>query len=68
MIRGKGTVILFLLYAILGAYFIFTGLNLIELPEFISVLDVWIRIVGGFFIIVGGFNHLRIKGRNRWRY
>jgi hypothetical protein len=57
----KGSMIMFLIYAIFGAYFIISSLELFSLPEFFSNFNKWITLVGGILIILGGFNYLRIN-------
>ena len=68
MEKGNGTSVLFFIYAVFGAYFIITSLDLIPLPDFFSTIDKWITLIGGILIVIGGLNHLRIKRFNRWKH
>ena len=49
----------FLLYIVVGLYFINSGFNFITLPDFILNFNKWITLLGGILIIVGGINYLR---------
>jgi hypothetical protein len=55
----------FLMYFILGAYFLNSGLLYYNVPEAIASLDKFIRIAGGVLIILGGINHLRASSKHR---
>ena len=61
---GKGGLIGFLVYLILGLYFINSAFNFITLPEFVSNVDKWIMFFGGILIIVGGINYLRASKKS----
>ncbi|MBS3071327.1 hypothetical protein J4407_03455 [Candidatus Pacearchaeota archaeon] len=58
-------IFLFLIYVLFGFYFINVSLNFVEIPEFISDLDSWIMLIGGALIILSGFEHFLIGGRNK---
>jgi uncharacterized protein involved in cysteine biosynthesis len=60
MARGKGT-LFFIIYLVLGLYFINFGFQFIKIPALISNLDKWIIFLGGIFLILGGINFLRLK-------
>ena len=53
MARGG---VFFILYLILGLYFINFGFNFIKIPAFFLTIDKWIIFVGGVFLIIGGIN------------
>jgi len=55
----KGGMIIFLLYLILGLYFINYPFNFIKIPEFIFGLNNWIIFIGGILMIVGSINYLK---------
>jgi len=66
----RGSTILFLIYVVFGAYFVLTGLkivNISQLPELVSTFDNWIKLIAGILIILGGFNFLRVN-RLKWRH
>ncbi len=56
---GKIGVIGFLLYLVVGLYFINFPFNYIEIPEYITQFNNWIIFVGGILVIIGGINYLR---------
>ena len=60
----KVGVIIFLIYLVIGLYFINSVFNFYEIPEAISKFDEWIDLIGGILIILGGLNYLRL-GRGR---
>ena len=57
--------LIFALYLVVGAYFVNYPFNFVEIPEFISDLDSWIMLIGGALIILSGFEHFLIGGRNK---
>ena len=57
----KGGIIIFLLYLILGLYFINYPFNFIKLPEFIFSLNSWIIFIGGILMIIGAVNYFRVS-------
>jgi len=59
--KRRGATIGFLLYIILGIYFINSAFNFISLPGFFSKIDKWIILIGGFFLIGGAINYLRAR-------
>lgn len=69
MVRGGGGgFLLFLLYLLLGAYFLNIGFNFISLPDFFSKIDKWIIVAGGLFLILGAIYSLKVSNYNRIRY
>ncbi len=57
----------FIVYLILGLYFINSALIYYEIPEKILTFDKWIRLVGGALIILGGINSLRVRKNKKYR-
>ena len=57
-------IIIFLIYLVIGLYFINSVFNFYDIPEIISGFDKWINLIGGILIILGGLSYLRI-GRGR---
>ena len=56
----------FLVYLMLGLYFINSALLYYKIPEQVQSFDKWIRFVGGVLIILGGINHyLRISYKRK---
>jgi hypothetical protein len=60
MARG-GAFLFFLLYLVLGLYFINVGINFIKIPAFFTSIDKWIIFAGGILLIFGGINSLRMS-------
>jgi len=58
----------FLVYFILGAYFLNSGLLYYQVPESIQAFDKFIRIAGGALIIIGGINHLRASSKKKRKH
>lgn len=56
----KGKVVWAIVYLVFGIYFINSAFNFITLPDFILNLEKWITLVGGFLILVGGINQIRV--------
>tara|TARA_Y100000034_G_C6867765_1_gene395717 strand:+ start:309 stop:515 length:207 start_codon:yes stop_codon:yes gene_type:complete len=54
----------FVIYLIVGVYFLNAPFNIIPIPGFIEGINQWIIFVGGILIIAGGINYLR-AGRNK---
>lgn len=67
MARGGGAFIFFLLYLVLGLYFINFGFNFMKIPAFLTSIDKWIIFVGGILLIFGGINSLRMSRYNSIR-
>lgn len=66
MVKELNKLIWFVIYLVLGIYFINSALIYYKIPEEILVFDKWIRLVGGCLIIIGGINSLRVrKSRNK---
>lgn len=57
---GKFGLLGFIVYLILGLYFLNKFFNLISLSMFISI-EKWIFLVGGILLIVGGIHFLKLK-------
>jgi hypothetical protein len=57
MARGGG--LFFILYLLLGLYFINFGFNFIQIPAFFTTIDKWIIFVGGILLVFGGINLLK---------
>jgi hypothetical protein len=52
--------IIFLVSAVFGLYFLNLGFNFIpQIPQALAAVDKWINIVGGILLIVGGFFAMR---------
>ncbi len=66
MAKGGG-LFFFILYLVLGAYFLNFGLNFIKLPEVATNINRWIIFAGGVLLIFGGINYLRANRYNRVR-
>ena len=60
MARGGG-LLFFILYLALGVYFLNVGFGFINMPDAISNIEKWIIVVGGVFLVFGGFNFLRVR-------
>ena len=61
--KTKG-VIWFIVYLIFGLYFLNITFGIIIIPEIIKGFENLIFFVGGFLIILGGVNHIRIGLKN----
>ncbi|MGY4884623.1 MAG: hypothetical protein ACP5NZ_03535 [Nanobdellota archaeon] len=61
MARGGGGLFFFILYLLLGVYFLNSGLNFINMPDFLTNIDRWIVFVGGIFLVFGAINFLRAR-------
>jgi cytochrome c biogenesis protein CcdA len=61
MARGGGAFLFFLVYLVLGLYFINFGINFIKIPTFFTSIDKWIIFAGGILLIFGGINSLRMS-------
>lgn len=57
--------IIFLLHLVFGLYFINIGFHFVTIPEVVSNFEAWIILIGGFLILLGGINYLRIGKRKR---
>jgi len=58
--KGFAT-LLFILYLILGFYLVNSGLSLISLPGAFASIDKWVVLLAGIFLLLGAFNHYRLK-------
>jgi predicted membrane channel-forming protein YqfA (hemolysin III family) len=63
--RKRINIIIFIVYLILGVYFINFPFQFYPIPEFISKFDNWIIFAGGIFMLFGAINYFRVK-RNRF--
>ncbi|MCX6751107.1 MAG: hypothetical protein NTZ83_06635 [Candidatus Pacearchaeota archaeon] len=66
MARGGG-LLFFILYALLGLYFINFGIQFVKIPAAISGIEKWIIFVGGVLLIFGAFRFLGANRYNRAR-
>ncbi len=57
MARGFG-VIGFLIYLIIGLYFLNFPFGWVTMPEFIKGIEKWIIFAGGILVIIGGVKYL----------
>jgi len=55
----------FLVYVLFGLYFINYGIEFYPVPDFVSDVNNWIILVGGFLIIFGGVLLLRFSKRRK---
>ena len=62
--QKSGSWLIFLVYLVLGLYFINFSIVYVEIPKAIANFNSWIFIVGGVLILLGGINHLRISGKH----
>lgn len=56
---GNGRLLFFVLYLLLGAYFINFGFNFMKVPTFLSNIERWIVFAGGILLVFGGINFLK---------
>jgi len=56
-------IFIFLVYLVLGAYFINVPFNFINIPEYISEFDSWIILAGGILMFFGAINYFQAKKR-----
>ena len=56
---GSVKLIIFLVYLVLGLYFINSALGVVTLPGFVDIIDKWMFVIGGILILLGGINYLR---------
>lgn len=62
MARGGGRSLIFLVYVILGLYFLNAGFHFIKnLPDFFLKIDRWIFIIGGGLLIFESLKYLRSR-------
>ena len=61
----KGAILFFLLYLVVGLYFINFPINYLEIPDYITEFNNWIIFIGGVLIILGGINFLRISSSKK---
>ena len=60
----KAAFIGFLVYLILGLYFLNSSLGFIALPDILSKVDKWIVLVGSVFMFVGAINYYKLNKEN----
>ena len=58
--RGGGKT-LFLVYLILGVYFLNYGLNFVKIPDSFASINKWIVFAGGIFLIFSSIKHLMAR-------
>lgn len=58
----------FLVYFVIGAYFLNSGILYYDMPENVVAIDKFIRIAGGALIIFGGINHLRASKKKKTKH
>ena len=56
----KANVIWVIIYLVFGVYFINSSFSFIIMPDFILNIEKWITLVGGFLILIGGINQIRV--------
>lgn len=66
----KGTTFaFFLVFLVVGLYFINSTLNFIKIPSSIAPsieqIDKWISLIGGFLLVIGGFYFLKAAKRKK---
>lgn len=62
--QKSGSWLIFLVYLVLGLYFVNYSVEYVDIPKAITGFNSWIFIVGGVLILLGGINHLRISNRH----
>ena len=68
MMRKVG-IIIFLIYLVIGLYFINLSFNFYKIPEVISQFNEFINLIGGILIVLGGIGYLRLgRSRNYFNY
>ncbi len=68
MVRGGNRIIFFVVYLIIGLYFINYPFQFVKIPESISsIANQWIIFVGGILLIIGGINYLRASRQSPLR-
>ncbi|MBP6856889.1 hypothetical protein KBC25_00515 [Candidatus Pacearchaeota archaeon] len=63
---ARGGLFFFVLYLVIGAYFLNFGLNFIKLPEISANINKWIIFAGGVLLIIGAINYLRANRASRY--
>ena len=58
-------VIIFLLYLVVGLYFINFPFDYVEIPDYVAGFNDWIIFVGGILVIFGGLNYLRAAHKKK---
>jgi hypothetical protein len=61
----EGDTIWFVIYLVVGGYFINRAITYIVVPKIITEFDKWIFLLGGILIIIGGISHLRLGSHKR---
>lgn len=68
MVRSGGGMIFFILYLLLGIYFLNFGITFIpKFTGFSSDINRWIIFAGGILLIFGGINFLKVNRYNTIR-
>ncbi len=52
-------ILIFLVHALIGLYFINFQFNFVEVPDYIKSFEPWIIFAGGILVLLGGINYLR---------
>ncbi|MBR9701370.1 hypothetical protein GOV13_00430 [Candidatus Pacearchaeota archaeon] len=59
--KKKVNAFVFVIYLILGVYFINVPFQFYPIPEVVSKFDSWIIFAGGIFMLFGAINYFRAK-------
>ncbi|MFH1585509.1 MAG: hypothetical protein ABIB79_01955 [archaeon] len=63
-VKKKGVnMIVFLLYIILGVYFINVPFNFFKIPDIVTKYNNWIVFAGGILMLFGAINYFQAKRR-----
>lgn len=57
--------IFFVIYLLVGGYFINMGISYMTIPKIVTSYDKWIMLIGGILIVLGGVSHLRLGFHKR---
>ena len=61
--RRGANIFIFLVYILLGIYFINFPFNFLKIPDVVRQYDVWIAFIAGVFMLFGGINYFRVNRR-----
>ena len=62
VVKKKGVnMFVFLVYLVLGVYFINFPFKFYPIPEIVAKFDPWIVFAGGIFMLFGAINYFRVK-------
>ena len=62
--QKSGSWLIFLVYLLVGLYFVNYSVKYIDIPSAVDSFSSIIFIIGGVLILLGGINHLRISNRH----